>query len=443
MQTSWLTVNLTTSKGSINSAVRLRRALPWLVFGLGFLFSTGIGAAITGLSGGNRWGFDVERQGKLGLNVLAVPQDVYASEDYWILLLLCSVAPLVAATVAFSLGITVKQSNSRRSAAHGLLWPARLAFSICALWLIFRVTNSLPSPIETIKNAWTGDLVEHYRVRAMVMDSLSGVELGFGYIGMLSLLNIPIYYALFSTPSTKCWLEVLCWFLLYCLVAVILVQKLLVSFAILLIVLSLLASGYGRQYWKRIVFLGILFVAVIHWAMTLLLPEWSIEATADHILWRSADAYPFAMSIEQKHPFSLGQFLVGSVLGRPAFLGDAVAPNIDVYNRMYPESVGAVALAAPVWSYCDVGIKGSLLSLGIIALFCWLCSSIAANSAKTPLRWGLFMSSLMAIYCLTQIPVVGVLFWSYGIVYGATMLMAVDSIAQGMRFLRGKPVGHS
>jgi len=397
---------------------RFRRALPWLVFGLGFLITTGIGASIIGLSNGERWGLNPLRSEELGLDTKTLNDRIYGSPIYWALLFLCTLVPIAGAMLAWLTHASPKAWTASRGVDLGLLRIARFIYFTGIAWLLLRVAVLVPEPLQTIQGAWTGTIETHYQVRYLVMSLLTRPEFGLAYTGLLTLLAIPLYHALIVFKTKRAWFEVMVWYAAYWVLAVALIQKLLISYSLLMFGLAILSSGAVGKYWKRLMLVGALFLVLIHTVMSSLVETWSWTSTIDHILGRSADSYPYAIDAGQQHAFSPGQYLVGSILGGPAFLGQPVNPNTDLYYTMYPDSDGAVTLAAPVWSYYDVGLSGALLTLGLVCGFCGLATWSARFAHPSAAGWSIYLLMLVQSYHLTQIPILGILFWSYGIFYG-------------------------
>jgi hypothetical protein len=410
-------------------ALRFRRVLPWLVFGLGFLFTTAIGATVIGLSHGSRWGLDPGRAEALGLDVRELDDSVFGNPDYWSLLLVCSLVPLAGAIVAAITTSRLRQSQAPLRLDSTTAWIARAVFAGGIFWLMFRVYTSVPDPLGTIRTAWTGTLEDHYQVRYQIMSLLGPHEFGLAYTGLLSLLALPLYQALISRKTRGSWFELVVWLVAYWVVAIILVQKLLISLSLLMSAFAFCSAKGLFAGRIRLLFLSLLFFGVIHVVMTTLLPSWTLVATIDHIIGRSADSYPYAIAMAPKHHFSGGQFLAGSIVGRTGALGESVNPNVDLYDAMYPNNEGAVALAAPVWSYYDVGMLGALLSLAIVLAICAVTSRLAFSAGTSPWAWTFFLLLLMQIYHLTQIPVLGILFWGYGISHGLIAIVIVGVLS--------------
>jgi hypothetical protein len=412
--------------------LRTRRVLPWLVFAVGFALTTGVGATIIGLSNGQKWGFDVSRQDMLGLNLDVLTDSVFANEDYWGVLGLGVGGPLVGALFAwlFSPRLTFRVIEPR---PLGRILPvARVVYGLIFLWLLARVATLVPDAHQTILGAWRGgDLEEHYRVRYLIMSVLHPKEFGLAYTGLLTLLALPLYNAMITRRSTAAWIELSLWLATYWFMALVLVQKLLISFSLLLVGLALCAASNVLAQWKRLLLILVLFLSLIHFVMAALIPSWTMISTIDHVIGRSADSYPYAMLIAPKHEFGLGQYVVGSVLGGPAFLGETISPNTEIYDLMYPETEGAMAVAAPVWSYVDVGLPGTALTMLLVMSLCGFVTWLSRHATRSPWGWALYLLFSVQIYHLTQIPVLGTLFWGYGAIYGLTVLALVWGLSLG------------
>jgi hypothetical protein len=316
----------------------------------------------------------------------------------------------------------------------------RIVFFGGLLWIVLRVLLAIPGGIATVESAWTGTFENHYRVRYIIMGILTPHELGFAYSGLLCLLGIPLHRALISHRNTRSWIELGFWYSAYGLVAGILVQKLLFSFAMLIAGIGIVAAGHLLRHLKRLLLVGAILFAIVHLAMSQMLPNWSLVSTVDHIFGRTADSYPYAMSLAPRHPFALGQYLVGSVTGRPALLGQTATYNLETYSMMYPDSDGAMAIAAPVWSYCDVGWGGLSLTMAFIVSFCGFTSWLSRNVDRSVGVWSIFLLLVLQAYHLTQMPVLGVLFWSYSVTYGLLAVLLVALVAYTIRrYVLSKP----
>ena len=407
---------------------RSRRILPWLVFGGGFLLTTGIGATIIGLSDGRRWGIDELRQRNLQINMDALAVLDFRGTDYWLLLALCVSIPALGIIFYWLVG-----SPGQRATPPCVIGPAlpvaRLFFACGIAWILGRVFLGLPNALESIVGAWTGDIEYHYKVRYSIMAVLSPQEFGMAYTGLLILLTIPLRRALVTSRTWEAWIEFGVWILAYEFLAIVLIQKLLVSQSLLVIALSLCTAKNFVGQWKRLGLVCGLFFLLIHLAMSSLVSSWSATSTVDHIIGRSADSYPYAIAIGPQHSFGIGQYIVGSLLGGPHVLGTTAQYNIDLYKLMYPKNEGAVSLAAPVWSYCDVGIWGAVITMLIISGICSATSSLSRYVDASLWAWSVYILFLVQIYYLTQIPIIGIIFWSYSVVYGIAALGFVRVVA--------------
>ena len=413
---------------------RVRIVIPWLVFFFGFTLTTSIGAVIIGQSEGARWGLDVMRHDIMGLNVESLTDAVFKNPDYWLILLICSLAPLAGAMLAFIFSPRSAVPPGAPRPLGSKLLLARVVFGLGIIWLLARVAIAVPSALQTIIGAWSsGVFAEHYRVRYLVMSVLSPQEFGLAYSGLLALLTLPLYEALVVRRSARATLECAVWLAAYWLLAVALVQKLLISYSLLLIGLSLCLAGDILAQFKRQLTVLAAFLLLIHSVMAALLPDWSYVSTIDHIIGRSADSYPYAIMISPKHDFGLGQYIVGSVLGGPAFLGEAISPNIEIYDLMYPNSDGAMAVPAPVWSYVDVGLLGAVLTMLLVMALCWFVSRLASHVTRSPWSWAIYIVLCVQIYHLTQMPIIGILFWSYGAIYCIVILALIWMLAPDRR----------
>lgn len=413
---------------------RLRRVLPWAVFAVGFILTTLIGASIIGASHGERWGLNEQRHINLQLNLYPIVPALFDRDDYWWVLAISAGIPTIGAiVVAISTPRRFVSPSPPTSTSSADLIAGRIVFFGGLLWIILRVSVAIPGGLATVESAWTGSFENHYQVRYTIMGILTPVELGFAYSGLLCLLGIPLHRALISHRNTWSWLELGVWYSAYGLAAGILVQKLLFSFAVLIAGIGVVAAGHLLRHLKRLLLVGLILFSIVHLAMSQLLPEWSLVSTVDHILGRTADSYPYAISLAPNHPFGLGQYLVGSVTGRPEALGQPATYNLDTYDMMYPSSSGAMAIAAPVWSYCDVGWGGLWLTMIFIVCFCGLTSWLSRNIDRSIAVWSIFLLLVLQAYHLTQMPVLGILFWSYAVTYGLFAVFLVALLAYTIR----------
>lgn len=412
--------------------LRTRRVLPWLVFAVGFSLTTGIGATIIGLSDGQQWGFDVLRHEVLGLNVDALTYSVFANNDYWYILAMAILGPLVGAFFAWLLSPRRTFRIIEPRPLGRILPVARLVYGLILVWLLARIALLVPDARHAILGAWQGgELEEHYRVRYLIMSVLHPKEFGLAYTGLLTLLAIPLYNALVARRTKAAWIELSLWLIAYWFMAFVLVQKLLISFSLLLIGLALCIANNVLAQWKRLLLVLVLFLGLIHFVMSALIPSWTMVSTIDHVIGRSADSYPYAILIAPKHEFGLGQYIAGSVLGGLAFLGETISPNTEIYDLMYPETEGAMAVAAPVWSYVDVGLRGTTLTMLLVLGLCGFVTWLARYTTRSPWGWTLYLLFSVQIYHLTQIPVLGTLFWGYGAIYGLAVLALVWGLSAG------------
>jgi hypothetical protein len=404
--------------------------LPWVVFSGGLVLTTVIGAGIIGFSLGDRWGINADRHLQLLINLDPLSPRLFERADYWWVLAISAGVPLMGAVIAgLATPLRFRSQAPPVSARPGELIAARLVFFGGLLWLAARVINAIPGGFSAIQSAWGASLEEHYQFRYLVMGVLHQHELGLAYSGLPCLLGIPLHRALISRRDFWSWMELGVWYAAYGAVAAILVQKLLISLAIFITVLGIVASGNLAKHMKRLILIAILLFAIVHITMSSLIPGWDLTSSIDHMIGRTADSYPYVMSLAPRHPFGIGQYLVGSVTGRPAFLGQTATYNLDVYNLMYPETTGAVAIAAPVWSYCDVGWGGLFLTTAFVAAFCATATWLSKNLDRSLWVWCVFLLLTLQVYHLTQMPVLGVLFWSYAIIYGFSTLLLVAILA--------------
>jgi hypothetical protein len=304
-------------------------------------------------------------------------------------------------------------------------------------WILGRILVGLGEPIGTILGAWGDSLETHYEVRLRVMNLLSEQEMGLVYSGLLTLFTVPLYYALIVRKNSRAWLEVSIWFLLYSILGLFLVQKLLISFALLVVGLCIVTAGNVLRHWKLLLVVGGVFFSLIYFAMRNKVADWSLTTTFEQVIFRVADGYPYAMSLGQRHSFSATQYWVGSLVGRPGFLGEPADYNIRIFDMMFPTQKGATALSAPVWSYCDVGWSGVAVTMALIAALSGLAGMIGRYVEQSVWAWALYILILFQLYHLTQIPFIGVLMWSYGATYGILMLLFL-AMAVGWFQLRSK-----
>lgn len=112
------------------------------------------------------------------------------------------------------------------------------------------------------------------------------------YCGLLCLLTFPLHRALITLRDRASWIELAVWYLAYAVMAGFLVQKLLLSFAIFIAGLGIVTAGHVVKYWRRLACVGLALFAIIHFTMSQFLPEWKLSSSIDHIIGRTADAYP-------------------------------------------------------------------------------------------------------------------------------------------------------
>lgn len=412
--------------------------LPWLIFFLGFLITSAIGATLVGLSRGDRWGLDESRHLNLMLNTRILDTGIFENPNYWYLLILClGISGLGAFLAGMSSRGRARLVMPRRPDRIGFIMHlARISFLLGCAWIAVRVLTGLPNAPTEIWSAWTGSFEKHYEVRYEIMEILGRYEQGLAYSGLLTLLAFPLHRALIQLRQWSSWIEVIVWFGLYAFIAILLVQKLFISYSLLVAGMAVLSAGSLQKYWGRLTLLGTAIFMVIHLSMGTFIENWSLTSTIDHLLGRSADAYPYVFSIGPVHNFSLGQYLVGSILGGPGFLGQPASYNLSVYDLMYPKGGGAMAMAAPVWSYCDVGLGGAALTMLLIALICAVTARISRAVDQSILIWSLYLLCLVQLYHLTQMPVVGILFWGYGISHGLVLLGLIALVNHRLMYLQ-------
>jgi hypothetical protein len=417
-----------------------RRIFPWLFFFVSFLLTTGIGAIIIGASGGVRWGINENRLQAVGMDVGQINPDIYDGNTYWMLLAICLGVPLVGVAAILCGGRLVRSRAMKlRTSIHDarILVLSRALFLGGIAWILGRILVGLGEPIGTILGAWGDSLETHYEVRLRVMNLLSEQEMGLVYSGLLTLFTVPLYYALIVRKNSRAWLEVSIWFLLYSILGLFLVQKLLISFALLVVGLCIVTAGNVLRHWKLLLVVGGVFFSLIYFAMRNKVADWSLTTTFEQVIFRVADGYPYAMSLGQRHSFSATQYWVGSLVGRPGFLGEPADYNIRIFDMMFPTQKGATALSAPVWSYCDVGWSGVAVTMALIAALSGLAGMIGRYVEQSVWAWALYILILFQLYHLTQIPFIGVLMWSYGATYGILMLLFL-AMAVGWFQLRSK-----
>lgn len=124
---------------------------------------------------------------------------------------------------------------------------------------------------------------------------------------------------------------------------------------------------------------------------------------------------------------------MGSVTGRPASLGKTASFNLDIYELMYPQNEGAMALAAPVWSYMDVGRPGVWITMALIAGLCAVATWLSRDVDYSIWSWSMYLLIVFQLYHLTQMPIIGVLSWSYSTMYGIIALLLVALCGQAIR----------
>ena len=411
-----------------------RGSLPWLFFALGLASTTGVMASIVGLTGGEWWGISSQRVVELGLNSAAVNPGIFSSWTYWLVWVVPSIASCVV-------GMAIVLNSDRRAVPepvsihpNELRVQAAVAAVLCLValsWALHTLNALSAAGINVIFDSWGGDLKSHYLARAESFQSAGFYTHCLVQTGIPTLL-IYLFVAgtTVSLPSRHKAIVLLGFATcasLYFVVVLAAHQKLLIVNLMTICGISVICNS-RRINRKAIMVYAALIVMFIHTIMARMMPDWSLVKSIDHLIGRTGDAYPFAImrGIESNGmSWSCLFWTIGVALP-----GSDPNLNVTIGETMYSGSETYVAIAAPVWAFASDGVVGWALSLvltGVLLRFFQVPRSLAMGCIH---RRVLVIMGTLAAYYLTQVPIVGVLRWSYSVITPCVVVAIVALLSR-------------
>lgn len=416
-----------------------RCALPWLVFGLGLTVTTGVTATIVGLTDGSEWGFREGRADQLRLNTDSIDFP-WRSLAYWVV---WSSPAALSLGVAFFLLVTGSRPE-RLSPPMSAVDRRAVAFAAAGFaagwaWILSRLGGLSLSGWQSVGDSWSSALEDHYAYRAVAMQSLSLPEAALLVTGLPALFCMPASAVLRSRVKPVGVLGLAAMFAMYSALALLAHQKLLI---VMFLVLSAVVAVVfrGARGVLVVLALGAAGFALVNASMSYAMPKWEPVMTVDHLFGRTGDAYPFAVALGSDatgRPVGVLYWTIGVAGGDSQLHLNSVVGEI-----MYPGSGTMVALAAPVWAFASDGFGGWAIACTLVVAVMVAASIVLANARRSVLAASIGCSLVVSCYWLTQVPVAGILAWSYSAlpaVVACTAAWVAARVTIGIGMLTGAP----
>ncbi len=409
-----------------------RKCLPWLVFAAAIFTTTGIGALTVGLSGGQRWGIAEGRAESLGLDVISIDARLTGSTAYWLVWLLpfalsTAVGCWLWAANRASGGAPSVSPAARREAAGSFIVASAL-FVAAWTWAAYRYGLLSAGGISSIVDSWSGDLQAHYGSRVSSFESVDFLTTCIAYQGLPALWTYGLLACVQRSDcaSQRRWAcaRLLFMTVLYVILAFAAHQKSLVANLGLLAAFVGVAR-FGFRYLGWMVMLLAAVALVIHFTMSSMIAGWTEISTVDHITGRTADAYPFAIW-RGLHESANGAGVPFWTLGK--WVPDMeLHMNRTIGDLMYPGDQTFVALAAPTWAFASDGYLGWSIAVLLVLAVLGSCGQLWRLRIPWEDRDVLGIEGMFVAFLLTQVPFVGLIWWSCSI---ATPLITVLIVRQ-------------
>ena len=432
-----------------------RTCLPWLVFAGALLTTTGVSAWTVGVSDGQRWGIAEGRAESLGLDVTCIDGRLTGSAVYWLVWLVpftltLSVGCLLFAANRASWGVGAVPPSARQRAT-GTFLVAFALFMVAWTWAACQYGLLSVGDIASISESWSGNLQEHYASRVRSFESVDFLSTVILYQGLPALWIYGLIACVHRShsASTRFWsgTRFVIMTVLYVLLALAAHQKSLLAHLGLLAAF-VCAVRFGPKSLAWIMMLLLAVALMVHFMMSSMVPGWTVSSTIDHLTGRTGDSYPFAVW--------RGLYQAADGAGVPFWTIGKWVPGVELHmNRvigdmMYPGDETFVALAAPTWAFASDGYTGWSIALLLLLAALGCCGHLWRWQMPWEDREVLGIEGMFAAYFLTQLPFVGLIWWSYSfltplitvvLVRQVTLVAATASTAgrQRLPISKGQP----
>lgn len=360
---------------------------------------------------------------------------------YWTILYL----PLVVIPVVVRLSGSARSSLSEHPSppAPGIALGKRLPrpgvfaviFAALASYCVVTMVANGFSP--WISNA--GDLAGDYgRViaqRTAMMATLGPRFYGFLYGGMPALSFIALYMALVTrrriwwaltigAGATIAWLSVAT------------LQKSIIL--VYLVVLGIGGQLAGRVRARALVWWGAGLLLLFTGLQWFFVGPWGVGQSAGQVVLRMAVGYPYYLGLfPDPFPF-YGVDWQGVLLGTHLTI-PTPDYNLLVSNLMWSGGAvqGAVPAPAVVSAYAEGGVVYSIVVCLVIAVVLALAGRLGRRGLEGPYRFAFFLALIQTAYYLTQVPLLGAFWQSYGLKWG---VVGIGLFAAANWMVRGPTV---
>jgi len=393
----------------VDSAVRL----PYAVFCVFYIVTSGIGGALAGVTNGEilntlNWGLDI-----------MILQNINTM-SYWLILY----GPLIVP------GITLLLFQDFRVPEHAVdacLKNYRDGLDNSTLLMVFGVFAgycfgklAIQGQLGSIFmwSALKSDFLSMMVLRENLMLNLGSIFFGLAYI-TLPMLSFCALYRLVETRKAT-WLAT---FGLLAGTNVLLCMALMQKSPILLYMVFVGIGCVELKVvrWQALGGVAGALMIVLTTLQSFMLDDWDYFRSFNLITFRMAQTFPYYMSV---YPDILD--FAGIDLGLHLFgIGEAARDNFDVFNYMYP-GITWVQGAAPgpshLRAYAQGGILFAMVTLVLIG-FCLKLIVAVRKSINGPASFAFYMSSLAFLYYLTQTSLRESVLSCYGIFWGVVGLI--------------------
>jgi len=411
-----------------------RSCLPWLVFASALFVTTGISAWTVGLSSGDRWGISEARAESLGLDVTGIDAGLTGSLTYWLVWLVPFALTLGvgsalllskrAAWGARSLSPAVRRGAARTFGVASCLFMAAWA------WAAYRYGLLSGDGLSSIVESWSGDLQGHYAARINSFQSVDFLTQCIVYQGLPALWIYGLLACVHPSDraSSRMGAMALCIVMTALYAALVLAahQKALLANLTLLGCFGCVAK-FGPRSLGWIVVLLLAIALIVHVVMSSMIPGWTIIGTVDHITGRTGDAYPFAV-LHGQHQVADGRGVPYWTVGVPVS-GVEIYMNRVVGDVMFPGVEAFVALAAPSWAFASDGFVGWSIAVALLLAVLSVCGQLWRWRMPWEDREVLGVEGMFVAYYLTQVPFVGLVWWSYSFLMPLAVVLLVRQLA--------------
>lgn len=412
-----------------------RTCLPWLVFAGALFVTTGVSALTVGLSAGDRWGISEARADSLELDVTGIDAGLTGDFAYWLVWLVPFALTLGTGSALLlsnraTWGVRSLSPAARRGAAR-TFWVASGLFMAVWVWAAYRYGLLSGDGLSSIVESWSGDLQGHYASRISSFQSVDYLTQCIVYQGLPALWIYGFLACVHPSDraSFRRWAVVRCIVMtaLYAALAMAAHQKALLANVALLGCFVCVAK-FGPRSLGLIVALLFAIALLVHVVMSSMIPDWTVIGTVDHITGRTGDAYPFAV-LHGLHQVADGRGVPYWTVGF-TMSGVELHMNRVVGDMMYPGVEAFVALAAPSWAFASDGFLGWLIAVALLLAVLAVCGQLWRWRLPWEDREVLGVEGMFVAYYLTQIPFVGLVWWSYSFLIPLAVVLLVRQSAR-------------